>query len=149
MTLLSGDTLGRQWTGSEAAVPAVVTDAGVVHHRNVIRIYVMHIGTIHMRDVGVVHETVVMPVAAFITNAGVTGAVVHAAVKADVRTPVAVMPAISAAVEAPVARGPEGSLIRRDDPRARNPVVTGGRIGPVARSPDVVIARSFRLVIVR
>ena len=108
------------------------------------------IGVVHVGDIDVVHRAVVVeraavPVAAVVAVTGVAEAVVHAAVIADARTPVAGVPEIQAVAPAPVAGRPQRALERRKDPRSRHPVVADGSIGPVTRRPDVARPRRERL----
>jgi hypothetical protein len=90
----------------KAASSAVVADA-VVHdidHPDVVD--VRDVGRVDVGDRTVVHEAVAVPIATVETLAGVAVAIGNTAVKADVRTPVAVVPAIAAAKEAPPGRRP-------------------------------------------
>lgn len=85
--------LGRR-TRRDAAMAAVITHA---IHRNVVNdglvdIHIMDHRGIHAVDSGIVVKIVAAPGAAFISIAIVTIAVVHAAIKADVRAPIAGMP---------------------------------------------------------
>jgi hypothetical protein len=105
-------------------------------------------------DVDVVNGTVVIEVVAFpittvITDAGITEAVVDAAIEADVKTPEAAMETIAAAVEAPITRGPESPIVRRSTPGAGDPIVAGGSPAPVTGGPEVVGRGGYRLIVDR
>src|SRR6266851_6564284 len=136
--------------GLHAAGAAVVADAVVVvvHDNGLV------VDVVNVRDVDVVHGTVVgegsvAPVAALIPDAAVAEAVVHAAVEADMRTPIACVEDVSAAAPSPVPGGPEIAHHRRPYPNARNPVVAVRPIRPVARCPEIAISRAERLRIDR
>ena len=80
----------------QAAASAVIAHAGVVHVHD---LHVVDVGDLRDVDVGdgaVVHEAVVIPIAAMEAITGVAIAVGDSAIEADVRSPVAMMPAIEA-----------------------------------------------------
>src|SRR6185312_13376475 len=64
--------------------------------------------------------------------------IVDAAVVADMAAPIAVVPAVAAAEEAPVAGCPESAVVGRGNPDAGDPVVAVGAVVPVAGGPYVV-----------
>jgi hypothetical protein len=133
----------------EPAAPAVITHTRVVIDiRDAVVIDVVNDGFIHVANSGVVVKSMVAPVAALIPIAVVAVTVIHSAVKPDVGTPVAVVPVVAAAIKAPVTRRPQRSDVRRHDPFTRDPVITSRGIRPVAWSPDVVIARALRLIVI-
>jgi hypothetical protein len=104
-------------------------------------------------DIEVVHRAVVVevattPITALVPEADVAEAVVDAAIVADVPAPVAAVKAVAVMPEAPVARGPESTLVGSLNPRPRHPVITHWSKGPIAGCPDVVVARVLRLVVV-
>jgi hypothetical protein len=93
--------------GADSAVSAVVADAV---HRNVIDnglVVDVNVGDGHVVYGPVVIEVAVSPIATFITVPKVAESVVHAAVEADMRSPVARVPHIHAIAPSPVSRGPE------------------------------------------
>src|SRR5665647_2814532 len=92
---------------------------------------------------------VVVPISAVITETYVAKAVVDAAVISDVATPITAVITIAAAVESPVARGPQSPLVRRVDPRTGNPIIAITGVSPVAGGPDIVIAGSRGLLVTR
>jgi hypothetical protein len=104
------------------------------------------IDPVHCR---VIAEVIVIPVAAVVSIAEVSKAIVNAAIETNVQSPESVVEAIAPAVESPVTRSPQCARIRRCDPRARNPVISLGAPRPVARCPQIVGVRSWRLVIFR
>ena len=89
------------------------TAATAVAHAIVVR-DVGHVGDVgvaddsgvHVRDLAVVAELVVVPISAVITATDITVAVIHTTVVADVASPKSTMPSITVAVIAPVPRSP-------------------------------------------
>src|SRR6516165_9973165 len=106
----------------DAALAAIIGDAvdgDVVHH-----VALIHVGDVRAAEIidgTVVEELVVLPVAALVAAAGIAVAVIHAAIEADMRAPIAGMPHVIA---------------------ARSP-------GPVARYPDIAGRGDGRLLIDR
>jgi hypothetical protein len=142
-----GFDFGWPWPIGDAASASVVGDAGVVIDDDGAVIDVGDAGDIDTVHRAVVVEVVASPITAVVADAGVAEAVVDAAVKADVQAPEAAMEAPAVAVPAPVARGPEGAVIRRSAPCAGDPVVARGSPAPVAGGPEVVGLGGFRLLI--
>ena len=103
-----------------------------------------HVDPIHR---AVVVQVIAVPITAMIAVARVSEAIGNTAVEAYVQAPVAAVEAIASAIEAPVAGGPERTIIGRHHPRAGNPVVADRSIAPVAGGPDVVGARGFGLLV--
>ena len=89
----------------------------------------------HMHHGRVVGEDAAPPEAAGKADAAVPKAVIHAAVVADVRAPVAIIEPVMATEPAPVAGSPQRSNIRSRYPRAWNPEVAVRAIGPVTGRP--------------
>jgi hypothetical protein len=92
------------------------------------------------------------PVAALVAIAAIAISVVNPAIEADVLTPVAAMEPVVVMPKAPVAGGPQGTLIGSLNPNAGNPVVAWLRIaglcvGPIAGRPEIVVAGGWRLVV--
>src|ERR1041385_1434797 len=107
MTLTRGGLLLGGRLGASAARPAVVAD---VVHRDVVD-HGRVVGVVDARDVDVVHggvvaELSVVPAPAFVAAAVVTVSIVHAAVIADARTPVARVKHVRASTPGPEARRP-------------------------------------------
>jgi hypothetical protein len=141
-----GSDLGRLRSDGEAASPAVVGDAGVVVDDDRTVVDVGDVGADAVNS-AVVVEVVAVPVAAVVADAGVTEAVVDAAIKADVEAPEAAVEAPAVVIPAPIARGPEGTVIGGSTPGAGDPVIAGGTPVPVAGSPDVVWRGGFGLFV--
>jgi hypothetical protein len=77
---------------------------------------------IHMHHRGVIEKSAMAPFSTDKAHASISEAVVNAAVKSDMRSPIATVPRVEAVVPAPVAgspQHPDGS----DYPGARHPVV--------------------------
>jgi len=154
VVFVHGRDLGWAWANVETAVAAVVADAVfdlsavrdvIYDHRAVVDIGDV---AVDMGDGAVVVEVVALPVAAIIAGADVAIAVVNAAVEADVNSPIAVMEAVTAAVEAPVGRRPKRAIIGRRAPYAGGPVIATRSVSPVAGGPEIVGFRGGRLVVI-
>jgi hypothetical protein len=93
----------------KAAASAVIADAidGHIVDDGFIDIHVPNDGCVHATYSGVVVKVVSPPVAAFISVAVVSVTVVHAAVEADVRTPVSSVPKVSTITPSPPAWRPQ------------------------------------------
>jgi len=71
---------------------------------------VIHVGDVdaaHVHDRAVVEVSSTAPVTALESNTAIAEAVIHTAVEADMRTPVATVPRINATAPAPVSRRPQ------------------------------------------
>ena len=127
-----------------AASPVVIADRAVVE-------VVVH-GDVYVVDGAIVVKVPTAPVTTLIAVADVTESVVDPAIVADVLTPVAAIEPVVVMPVAPVARGPQGTLIGSLHPHARHPVVAWLRVadlgvGPVTGRPEVAVAGSLRLVV--
>ena len=139
----------RRRPGSDPAFAAVIAD---VVHRSVVDdcsvVGVVDDRGVHMIHVGVVGEMTVLPTTALIAHPAIAKAVVDAAIEADVRSPITLMPEERAAAPSPVAGRPQEPDLRRQDPGPRHPVVAiEGIVGPVARRPKVTFRRTNGLLI--
>jgi hypothetical protein len=122
------------------AVATVVTDPRIVIDDNRLVVDVRYVGDVNVGDATVVKVPVALPIPAEKSGAGVTKAIVDAAVETDVRTPIAAIPNVETVIPAPVARSPKHSDGSKH-PSARNPVVTIVVIPrPVARRPDIAFS---------
>jgi hypothetical protein len=100
-------------------------------------------------DCPVVIEVISIPITAIIAITGIAEAVVDTAIEADVQAPISASEAPAVVVPAPIAWGPESTVVRRSAPCPGDPVITGGSPAPVARRPDVVGCGSLGLLIFR
>lgn len=138
-------------TRCNAAMSAVVTHAvdGDVVDDGFVDIHITNDRGIHMADSGIVVEVVSSPAATFIAIAVIAVAVVHAAIEADLRTPVSSVPKVATATPAPPSRCPQQTNRRRHHPCARHPVIVVSVPCPVSGGPDVIGSGTKRLVINR
>jgi hypothetical protein len=120
----------------------VIVDDGPV-------IYVGDVNTTHVHGRTVIEERTTAPVTTLESNTTIAEAVIHTAVEANVRAPVATVPGVHAAGPAPVTRCPKQSGVRRQHPRARHPVITVVTVGPISGCPHVARPRQRRLHIHR
>src|SRR5215469_9762077 len=133
----------------DATPAAVVADAV---HRDIINDGL--VVDVNVRDGHVVHRAVVVevalsPVATFIAPAEIAKAIIHAAIETNVRSPIARVPYIHAVAPSPVSRCPQQAHRRWRGPRARNPVVAFGTVGPVTGCPDITVTGTRRLFVNR
>lgn len=82
-----------------------VIHGSIINHR-IIDIGIVNHGSIDIHHSGIVTEVPPMPFPAYKSGSSITVAIVDAAIKADMRPPIAAVPAIAAAGIAPVARCP-------------------------------------------
>ncbi len=145
--------LQLRWSGTRfnAAVAASIADAVIVVivDGHVVHVDIPYDRRVYIRDRAVVIEIVVVPVATVIATANISMPIVDAAVVADMRSPVAVIPAVTIVHPAPVAGCPQSANIRCDHPDARNPEVPGRLVSPISRRPEVVRPRTHRLLVNR
>src|SRR5208337_5437752 len=120
--------------GATAVVVAalVVVDSDVFVDANIgaVAVHVVHCALVDVVVDAVIEEVAAIPVAALITESDVAEAVVDAAIPADVHAPVAGVPQVTAAIEAPITGSPEAAGIRRLDPHAGHPVIAIRAPGP-------------------
>ena len=96
--------MNAAWTAAKADV-VVIDDGGAVDDGG-IDVRVVNHRAIHIHNRRIVMKVVTAPLAARKTNAHVAEAVIHAAIVADVRPPVALMEDIMAVFPSPVVGGP-------------------------------------------
>jgi len=121
-------------------VATVVTDPRIVVHDNRLVVDVRDIGDVNVGHATVVIEPFAPPIPAEKSGAGITKAIINAAVETDVWSPIAAIPIVETVIPAPVARRPKHSYGSKH-PSARNPVVSIVVIPcPVARGPDIALS---------
>jgi hypothetical protein len=118
-----GELLWRRLCGRSvgAAVEADISHSGVVDHGLVIGLVMWTLPKIVHRSV--VAEHAAPPKAAGVAHTGIAKSVIDAAIKANVRTPIARVPGVDAVVPTPIAWRPKQAHRRRLYPRPRHPVV--------------------------
>jgi hypothetical protein len=128
------------------AAPSVIAGARAsrIRHRVVVDV---HIRVGHIGDRAVVGNAAVSPIRAVVAATRVAEAVVDPAIESDVRTPVPHMLPISVALITPPRRRPQRANPRSRHPRSRHPVIVVVGVVPVARRPDVILARTRRLAV--
>src|ERR1700722_13950699 len=127
---------------------SVVCD-GVAFHAGPVHIRVVNDRSVHVHHRGVIAEGTASPHAAHKSDAHVAEAVVHAAIVAHMRSPIATVPYVQPVPPAPIAWRPQCALIRRGNPRPRNPVIAVIAVCPKAWRPHPAILRARRLLINR
>jgi len=125
----------------ERHVVDVVDDGPVIH--------VGDVDTAHVHGRAVVEKGTTAPVTALESNTAIAEAVVHAAVEADMRTPVAPVPGVDATTPTPVARRPQQSGRRRQHPGTGHPVITVIAVSPISGRPHIAGSGKRRLYIHR
>jgi hypothetical protein len=141
----------RGRTRRNASVTAVVADAidgGVVHDDRLV-VDVGNVCNVHVGHVAVVVEVASAPLATVEAIAGITEAIVDAAIESDMRTPVAAMENVKAFVPSPPSGSPEHAH-GSDHPRARHPVIAVVIVPrPITRRPEIAGSGTDRLRINR
>lgn len=103
---------GRYRPHLDAAAAAVIAHSCVGDVHDFVVVHIVNDRSIHIGDAPVIFESVAIPIAAFITAAHISEAVVDSTVEAHMRTPVASVPQVTAAGKAPERRCPQCSDIR-------------------------------------
>ena len=140
--------------GASLDAPVSAVEARTVINRRMVNhgpvfINIVDHGPIHVDDRGVVRKVASLPASAAKANAAVAKPVVHATIETNVRPPISRVEDISATAPSPITRRPQHSNLRRPNPHSRNPVITLRTISPIARVPQISIARADRLRINR
>jgi hypothetical protein len=145
-----GRELCRRGLRCRAALPTVKAGVAPVFYRNWLTVNVRH------RDVGdIVHRTIVkepavFPVAALVTDAIIAEAVIHPAIKSDMRPPIPDVKDVNAFFRPPISRSPHQTSLGRHYPGARHPIVaTTFAPRPISRYPQITWSRNRRLIVNR
>jgi hypothetical protein len=128
-----------------SAAAAVETDVCIVPHNHVSLERVVNDGDVHVGDAAVVKEFPAAPLAACKSDAVISESIYDAAIKADVRSPISVVPEIDAIAPAPISGRPQKSNFGCLNPRPRHPVVTILAPSPIAGRPDISRSRAHGL----
>src|SRR6185437_13968393 len=138
----------RRDSASGTAVVADTVDGDVVvDDRRIVG--VVHDCHIHVCDGAVIGKCTADPGAARESGADVAEAIVHAAIVADVRTPIACVERIHAANETPVTGCPQEANARWRNPSTGYPVVAACAPSPIAGGPQVAINWTRGLLVIR
>ncbi len=133
--------------GLHPAGAAVVTDPGYVDICNSVVIDIVNNCRIDIVNGAIIGERTSVPITSLIAVPHIAMAVIDPAIETDVRSPISVMPAIAAAAIGPIGRRPETADVRGDHPRARDPIVPGGSVSPVAGCPYVIVTGAWGLLV--
>jgi hypothetical protein len=126
-----------------ATIEAHAIHSDVVDHGSVVDICNMNGADVG--DRAVIEIIVTPPVTTLEADTAISEAVVHAAVKPNMRPPIAAVPEVNAVGPTPVAGRPQHAGRRRLHPCAGHPVVVTVIPSPVARRPDVTRRGKRRL----
>ena len=99
----------RRWPSRDAALAAVVAhtvDRGVVYNHGTVDVGVVDDGRIHIQNRGVIAEDTPVPAAAAEAGSEVSEPIVDAAIKADLRGPIALVKEERIVFPAPPGRSP-------------------------------------------
>jgi hypothetical protein len=124
-------------------IEAYAVHGDVVDHRSVVDIRDMNGADVDDRSI--IEIIVAAPVPALETDTAISEAVVHTAVKPNMRSPIATVPDVDAVGPTPVARRPQHAGRRRLYPCTGHPIVVTVIPSPVARRPDVARRGQRRL----
>ncbi len=91
---------------ADSAVAAAEADMGVVVVDDRLVVDIGDIGDVDVGHAPIVEKPVALPISTEETYTGVAKAIIDAAIKADVGSPVAVIPRIQAVIPTPIARSP-------------------------------------------
>jgi hypothetical protein len=146
MAPVRGGLFRRRRTGRNSTTAAVIADVVV---RCIVN-YGFIVNIVHARHVDVIHRAViversVIPISALVADAAIAEAIVDAAVKPYIFTPVTAMPGVHVISPTPITRSPEKANLGSHHPGSRNPEVTFISIRPVAGRPYITIAGSHWL----
>jgi hypothetical protein len=150
VVLMFRGQLGTGGVCLDTALPAVeanAIDRHVVDDGPVI--YVCDVDRTHIHNCAIVEEASTAPVTTLKTNTSVSEPVVDTAVKADVRPPVSGVPKVHSTDPPPISRRPEHPRLRRQHPRAGNPVIAVVAPSPITGRPDIPRSWKRRLDIHR
>lgn len=141
---------GRSRVGSTiAAVVADAIHARIVDDRLVVR--VMNDRGVYAHDRGVVEEPALLPVSTLEARAHVPESIKNATVEADLFSPIASVPDVTAVAPSPISRRPQETNFGRENPGARHPVVVAIVTvpSPIAGRPEIAFARTDGLYVHR
>ncbi len=122
----------------------------IVDDHCTVDIGIMNHGCIYPGNRSIVTKMAAIPLAPAIPYTTITKPIVNPAIKSNMRTPIAAMPAIGTTGPAPIARSPQKSYGRRRRPVTWHPVISISIIpGPISRYPEIPVHRTKWLLIDR
>src|ERR1039457_980036 len=147
MVLLGCAHFTRRRPSARAGGTAIEADSGGVVDYDGLVVDVGDACFADVHDGAVVEEAATAPFPAFESDAAVPEPVIHAAIEADVPSPIAAMKEIDAIRPTPVPRSPEQTHGGRLDPSARHPVIAVRPPLPKPGRPHIALRRQGRLYI--
>src|SRR6202046_5580003 len=95
----------------------------------------------------VVEKTSTLPVPALEPHSAVSKTVINAAIEADMRSPIALVPPIPSVVPSPIPWSPQKTRSRRLYPRARHKIIITivSAVSPVTVRPNIIVSGANRL----
>src|ERR1700747_115717 len=143
-----GRELRRCGLRCRPTLPTVKAGGASVLYRNWLTVNVRHRDDGDIVHRAVVKEPAVFPVAALVTDAIIAEAVIHPAIKSDMRPPISDMKNVDAFFGPPISRSPQQPSLRRHDPSARHPIVaTAFTPRPISRYPQITRSRNRGLIV--
>lgn len=143
---------GGQFSGSgsdrQATLASDETDTGPAILTDRMLVDVVHDVDVNVVDRAIVIKMTTSPITALITDTDIAEAVVHTAIVADVRSPIATVETVPVIVVAPVAWSPQSALVGGLNPHAGHPIIAALTPCPIAGSPEIIVSRSRRLFVV-
>src|SRR5580704_16245705 len=131
----------------DTPITAVVADPVYVDVFNARVIGVVNDRLVHAIHVGVVVKMIMIPAAAFVAAPPVAKSIVDAAIKSNVRAPIAFVPQKRRAAPTPISRSPKEAGLRSQDPSPGHPVIIISIPCPITGRPDVAFCGTDRLLI--
>src|ERR1700733_2789820 len=138
---------GARIDSTITAIVANVVDRNIVDDRGAVDV-------VNVRDIHVVHCTVVIkmsvvPTSSFITSAEVTESVNDPSIETHMRTPVSLIKNKASIDPSPIGWGPQQTGPRSQHPCARHPVIIAFVVvvGPIAGYPDITLGGADRLFV--
>src|SRR5277367_378715 len=99
---------------------------GVVDDNSSVNVCVVDNSCVHVGDCRVIGKMAAFPPSAPESHAHISETVIHSAIEADVRAPIAAMPTVNAARKSPIPGGPQNTSPGGKNPCARHPEVPVG-----------------------
>jgi hypothetical protein len=144
-----GRSLLRSWPSANST-GTIETDPTVSYHMvSAIDIGVTHDRPVNISNRSVIVEGTAFPAASIVSDTAVAEAVIYAAIKPNIRSPITGMPSVKSSGVSPITGRPEKANFGRVSPVSRHPVVSIVAIGPITRYPYFAVGRARGLIIYR